>query len=163
MLSLTSWFQSPLDCGQVTPQIAVGSALARRPVPQLRARGFTAVVDCREEACDDAQLLADADIRFMHLPIRDQHAPSIELLAQGVEWVADHIGRVDRAQVLVHCQEGIGRSALVVACVLIGQGYSAARALDMVRTARPQVALTARQLQILVKFEAAWVAGATPP
>jgi protein-tyrosine phosphatase len=157
-MSITSWFLPPLDYAKVTPQIAVGAAFPRQHIPQLRARGFTAVVDCREEARDDVQRLADGDIRFLHLPMRDHHAPSIELLAHGVEWIADHLARVDRAQVLVHCQEGIGRSPLLVACVLVGQGYSGSRALDLVRTSRPRVALTARQLQILLRFESAWLA-----
>jgi predicted protein tyrosine phosphatase len=156
MIGLSQWLFGLLDYSKVTPQIAVGSAFAARHIAQLRKQGFTAVVDCRQEATDDMHMLAEVGIGFLHLPVRDHHIPSIGLLAHGVDWVADHLGRVDRGYVLVHCQEGIGRSPLLVGCVLVAQGYTAAQALGMIRYARPRVAPNRQQLMALLDFERDW-------
>jgi predicted protein tyrosine phosphatase len=153
MFSLLNWLLPPFDYSSVTPQIAVGSAPALRHIPHLRRRGFTAVVDCREEASDDTQKLAEVGISFLHVPIRDQHVPSIGVLRQSVEWVADHLACVDHAKVLVHCQAGIGRSPMLVGCVLVVQGYAATQAIDMIRLARPGVAPNRLQLLTLLDFD----------
>jgi protein-tyrosine phosphatase len=158
MPSLARWFLPALDCSNVTPQIGLGSAFAPRHVAELRKRGFTAVVDCRQEATDDAGQLKAAGITFLHLPMLDHAAPSVALLAAGVDWVAAHLGRAKGGQVLVHCQAGIGRSPLLVACVLVGQGYPAGQALDMIRASRPRVAPNVQQLEILRRFARDWAA-----
>jgi protein-tyrosine phosphatase len=46
---------------------------------------------------------------------------SHEHLEQGVEFVRDHAQRGDK--VLIHCQHGIGRSALLALCVLVDAGW----------------------------------------
>ena len=48
---------------------------------------------------------------------------------------------LDRHTVLVRCWMGLNRSGLVVALVLMRLGYSAADAIDLIRTQRSRFAL----------------------
>src|SRR6478672_10996049 len=67
-----------LNLSWVTDSLAVGGAFSSREVPRLRASGVTAVLDLREEASDDPELLARHGIEFLNLPIPDHQPPSVE-------------------------------------------------------------------------------------
>src|SRR5206468_2183349 len=78
---------------------------------------ITHVVDVRAESRDDRQELSRAGIRLLWLPTADQRAFTQLMIVSGVEWITrafDQGGRV-----LVHCQNGMGRSALLALCVLV--------------------------------------------
>ena len=80
-----------------------------------------AVVDLRAEHCDDEAALRAAGIDFLHLPTPDLEPATYEHLERGVAFVREHFEAGDR--VLIHCQHGIGRSALLALCVLVDQGW----------------------------------------
>jgi hypothetical protein len=143
-----------LNYSDVTPQIAVGGSFRKRQIKHLRARGVTAVVDCRKEASDDPELLAKAGIEFLHVPAPDRYALTSDQLHEGVEWVLDHLERGSR--VFVHCEHGVGRGPLMACAVLVGQGYSAPEALRIVRSGRWQAMPNDRQLGALLAFERDW-------
>ncbi len=143
-----------LNYSEVTPQIAVGGSFRNGQIHALKARGVTAVVDCREEARDDPRALERANMLFLHLPAPDHHAMSFEQLSEGVDWVLDHIGNGGHA--FLHCEHGVGRGPLMACAVLVAQGYTAPAALRIVRTGRWQAAPNDRQLRALLEFERAW-------
>jgi hypothetical protein len=143
-----------LNYSDVTPQIAVGGSFRKRQIKHLRARGVTAVVDCRKEASDDPELLAKAGIEFLHVPAPDRYALTSDQLHQGVEWVLDHLERGSR--VFLQCEHGVGRGPLMACAVLVGQGYSAPEALRIVRSGRWQAMPNDRQLGALLAFEREW-------
>ena len=78
-----------LNLSWLTESLAVGGAFRPRDVKRLRAQGVTAVLDLREEATDDAELLSRHGIEFLRLPTLDAHPPSQEDFERGVEWVLD--------------------------------------------------------------------------
>ena len=78
-----------LNLSWVTESLAVGGAFRSRDVRRLRAQGVTAILDLREEASDDADLLARHSIQFLRLPTPDAHPPSLPDFERGVEWVLD--------------------------------------------------------------------------
>ena len=98
-----------------------------RAVELARTHAIRAIVDLREEECDDAEFLASAGIDFLHLPTTDQFAPPRERLDRGVEFAQQHMRRGNR--VLIHCQGGIGRSPLLALCVLVAEGHEPLAAL----------------------------------
>lgn len=151
---LTDLLPTQLNYSEITPQIAVGGAFKNGQIRLLKARGITAVVDCREEAQDDAAALDRAGIQFLHLPTRDRYALSYDSLHAGVEWVADHVAGGGHA--FLHCEHGVGRGPMMACAVLIAQGYSAPEALRIVRTGRWQAMPNDRQLKALLAFEDAW-------
>jgi hypothetical protein len=151
---LTDIQPKQLNYSDVTPQISVGGAFGKRQIKRLKHRGVTAVVDCRQEARDDADALREAGIDFVHIPTLDRHGFTYDQMQYGVEWVLEHTSRGGRA--FVHCEHGVGRGPLLACCVLVGQGYPAPEALRIVRSARWQALPNDRQLTALLAFERQW-------
>eukprot|EP00775_Hariotina_reticulata_P005305 gene5305-5540_t len=84
----------------------------------------------------------------------DVTSPSPVQIQQGVEWVQRELA--DGRSVYVHCAHGHGRSATVLAAVLIatGQAATAEQAVALMRAARPRVRLNGPQAAAL----RAWIA-----
>jgi protein-tyrosine phosphatase len=67
------------------------------------------------------------------------------MLDEGVAWVTEKLGR--GCKVYVHCEHGIGRSALVALCVLVAQGDAPLDALARAKGARRKVSPSPEQLE----------------
>ena len=104
-----------------------------------------AVVDMREEDCDDAHALARANVRFLHLPTPDLHPVSLEMLNRGVQFTGEHLDRNER--VLIHCQHGIGRSAMLALCVMVDRGMEPLEALAQAKQRRMHVSPSPSQFE----------------
>jgi protein-tyrosine phosphatase len=139
------------DLHFVAPGLAVGARFPPAAAPWLAAvHGISRVVDVRQEACDDEVLLRDHGIRLLHLPTEDTCAISQERLRTGVVFVAEGLDRGEA--VLVHCQYGIGRSALLALCVLVSRGEAPLRAIERAKRARRVVSPSPSQLEALRRF-----------
>lgn len=113
----------------LTEHLALGGCFPMDRAGELAdEHGISAVVDLRQEACDDETQLRRAGIELLHLPTPDLHPASHEHLDRGVAFVAERIKRGEK--VLVHCQHGIGRSALLALCVLVEDGWQPLDALS---------------------------------
>jgi protein-tyrosine phosphatase len=76
-----------------------------------------------------------AGIQYESFPIVDRGVPdSVSTMVHVLEEVKQEL--VAGRNVAVHCRQGIGRSGLVAAGLLMVSGISAAEALGMVRLAR---------------------------
>lgn len=119
----------------LSDSLAVGGFFPIDRAQELaRDHGIRAVVDLREEDCDDVRQLRSAGIDFLHLPTPDLHPANAVMLERGVRFVREHIA--DGHKVLIHCQHGIGRSALLSLCVLVEQGMEPLEALSHAKDAR---------------------------
>lgn len=126
------------DFHWLTDRLAVGGCFPAERSDQLaREHGIGAVVDLRAEDCDDDAELHAAGIDFLHLPTPDMEPASAEMLDRGVRFVEVHIAA--GGKVLIHCQHGIGRSALLALCVLVEQGREPLDALAHVKDVRAVV------------------------
>lgn len=95
--------------------------------------GFAGVVSLTRNplSADD---LARAGLEYLHLPVADFAAPSLETLRRFVDFVR----RVSpRGAVLAHCSSGYGRSGCVAACYLVSEGRTAEEAIKEIRRLRP--------------------------
>ena len=93
---------------------------------------------------------------FVSLPIPDRHVPPSEAtLAQALE-------ELDRTlsggrNVLIHCRQGVGRSGLVAACLLVKKGMSPGAALEKISSTRGvQVPETEEQREWIDHFAIAF-------
>ncbi len=95
--------------------------------------GFAGVVSLtRSSLSPDA--LARAELEYLHLPVDDFAAPSLETVRRFVDFVR----RVSaRGAVLAHCSSGYGRSGTMAACYLVSEGRTAEEAIREVRRLRP--------------------------
>jgi protein-tyrosine phosphatase len=143
---------SGLDLTWVDGWLALGGAVRPVQVPDLRAAGIRRVVDLRAEECDDGERLARHGIELLHLPTPDLCPVPADCLDRGVAWAVEGLER-DHG-VLIHCQHGIGRSALLCCCVMVARGLEAGEALRRMKQARARVSPSPAQLEALI----AWVA-----
>lgn len=127
-----------LNLDWITPQLAVGGGFPESAAEWLaQSAGVSAVVDLRAEACDDDAVLRRHGMTLLHLPTEDHFAVSQPMLDEGVGFATQRIARGEC--VLVHCQEGVGRSALLALCVLVELGSAPLEALNQAKGARWQV------------------------
>ena len=140
----------------ITPELAVGGEVWPDEWAGLAAGGLAAVVDLRAEAVDDAGALAALGLAHLHLPTPDHHAPSPAALDRGTAFI-----RAAPGPVLVHCREGVGRSATLALCALVEAGHAPLAALARAKDARRQVSPSPAQYEAW----AAWLArrGAAAP
>jgi protein-tyrosine phosphatase len=130
--------ESNFDLHWLTEHLAVGAAFPMEKATHLaEAHGISAVIDLREEDCDDERRLRDAGIDLLHLPTVDQMSPGEATLERGVEFARNHFARGNR--VLIHCQGGIGRSPLLALCVLVDLGFEPLDALAHAKNIREAV------------------------
>jgi protein-tyrosine phosphatase len=142
-----------LDLHFVAPGLAVGAAYPMHAAARLAMEhGIARVVDLRVEARDDEHLLRVHGIRLLHLPTGDTRAISQEMLRDGVAFVSGGLDAGER--VLVHCQYGIGRSALLALCTLVARGEAPLAALERVKRGRPVISPSPEQLEALRTFAA---------
>ena len=87
------------------------------------------------ELQDEERLCGECGLRFISLPITDRGVPvSTAEVGRTVDLILEELwaGKA----VAVHCRMGIGRSALVAACLLKSQGISVDEAFAMISRAR---------------------------
>lgn len=126
------------DIAWLTDHVGVGGFFPNERAVELAERaGVRAVIDLREEDCDDHQALAAAGIAFLHLPTPDMEPSPVEVLEHGVAFAKGFIERGEK--VLIHCQHGIGRSALLALCVLVDGGLEPLEALRHAKDRREKI------------------------
>lgn len=134
------------DFNWLTETLAVGGCFPiERAVDLADNHRIKAVIDLREEDCDDDRRLTEAGIRLLHLPTTDMEAATGAMLDRGVAFARGHIESGER--VLIHCQHGIGRSALLALCVLVDQGFAPLDALNLAKDRRARVSPSPSQYQ----------------
>lgn len=92
---------------------------------------------------------------YLNLAVWDTHAPTVAQIDQGVSWALAQ--RAAGRKVLVHCAHGHGRSATVLAAILIAEGLAKgpAEAEALMKAERPRVRLNKRQKAALKQWAAA--------
>ena len=143
-----------LNLSWITEELAIGGCFDCERVEELvRDHRVGAIIDLRSEACDDEELLRRHGVHFLHLPTRDMHGSSRQMLDAGVAFAETHIAAGRR--VLVHCHYGIGRSATLVLCVLVARGLEPIEALTLAKTKRDLVSPSPSQYEAWAQWLAA--------
>jgi protein-tyrosine phosphatase len=84
---------------------------------------------------DEADAVRAQDMDFISLSIADRQVPSSETeLAAVLERVNAKLSA--GKNVLVHCRQGVGRTGLVAACLLVSRGLDPTAAVEKVSAAR---------------------------
>jgi protein-tyrosine phosphatase len=84
---------------------------------------------------DEGRAAKDNGIRFISFPIPDRAAPSST--PDAVSLIAKMADALEQGKnVAVHCRQGVGRSGLIAAGVLMGSGVAAEQAFQAVSAAR---------------------------
>ena len=133
------WYGLPA-VNEVSPGLWLGRRLLPREVPE----GIGLVVDLTAEAPRIEGLPEGVD--YVCLPTLDGTAPE----AEGLVALVDRIVRCS-TPVLIHCAKGQGRSATVMAAVLVDRGLASdiQDAVVLMRRSRPRVRLHLGQRRCL--------------
>jgi protein-tyrosine phosphatase len=130
----------------------LGGALMFDDLERLQGQGVGAVVNLCAERPDNRHKLHEARIEYLWLPVIDVFPPSLDQIMRGMTWIDQQVqaGRT----VYIHCAVGVGRSATLLACwYLYARGMSVPQVLRFLKTRRPQVTLTRRQVRRVKEFE----------
>jgi len=132
-------------------EVAPGLLLGRRPLSADRTPA-DCVVDLCVEFPPSGPVVGVPDDDYLSLPALDGTAPALADLQHAVGWIQQRLARGRR--VLVHCAAGHGRSATVMACVLIARGLAADAdsAERLMQSARPLVSLNRTQRWIVARY-----------
>lgn len=146
-------------------------AMAARPrgsdwlpdeITSWRNSGVATVVSLLEEHEErDLDLTAERSeaekqgLKFISFPIVDRDVPvSQSQFATMLETL--HRELVAGQNVVLHCRQGIGRTGLVAACLLVGDGLGPQEAMERLKSARGlEVPETAQQLRWITDFAGA--------
>jgi protein-tyrosine phosphatase len=83
----------------------------------------------------EAQEVASQGLEFSSFPIPDRQVPKSEAnLAGTLEKLTDALS--SGKNIVVHCRQGLGRTGLVAACLLVKSGMSPGAAVETVSAAR---------------------------
>jgi protein-tyrosine phosphatase len=84
---------------------------------------------------EESDLVRRSGLRFVNFPIPDYSVPRSQgATRQIVDELRDQLSRGNN--VGIHCRQGIGRSSLVAACVLVALGESSGDAFSRIESAR---------------------------
>lgn len=114
---------------------------------ELIKNGINADISLEENNIDNPQ----GAKYFLWLPTKNYHAPTLQQLLLGA--VTIDLLIETGAKVYVHCQNGHGRAPTLVAAYFISQGRPLEEAIDLIKSKRPEVHLTSKQLEALKLFE----------
>jgi protein-tyrosine phosphatase len=124
-------------------RLAIGSVPVADAISRLPALGVTHVVNCRAalQTRISQDLWAERQVfgadRVMHAPMWDHgRAQPERLWVPAVEFAARALDEDPAAGVLVHCQQGRRRSAMVAYAVLRVRGHDPADAARLVLDSR---------------------------
>ena len=135
---------------QISPNLHVGGQHTQKGWSLLVERGITAVVSLRGELDDREQGVAPP--RYLYLPTVDNHAPTLENLTEGVEFITMELQQ--GGAVYVHCWEGVGRAPTMVAAYLVSTGLTPKQAWERIYAVRPFIRPVISQLDQIERFAA---------
>jgi len=133
----------------ITPTLYVGGQYGTNGLTRLHTWGVTAIVNMRMHAIHKA--VNKLGVKILHLPTIDQHAPSQEHLAKGVEFIQKEID--DGGKVYIHCMWGEGRGPTMAIAYLMSTGLTFQDAYDHVKKVRTFINPTGVQIEALKTFE----------
>lgn len=116
----------------------------------LREQGIGAILALNEAGGEEA-VAREFGFEFLHLPVEDFRAPTIEQIGVALEFMREQ-AKSDSA-VLVHCSAGQGRTGTILACYLVHEGQSAEQAMRDVRSLRPGSIETTIQERAIREYE----------
>jgi protein tyrosine/serine phosphatase len=117
----------------------------------LREQGIGAIVCLNQRSpCDDSQVRS-LGFEYLHLPIKDFGVPeSIEDVDDCISFIQNCMER--EKAVAVHCEQGIGRTGMVLTLCLIAQGVSPREAIRQVEMIRGDACVTGEQVKFVHQY-----------
>jgi protein-tyrosine phosphatase len=128
-------------------------------IRSLKISGVDAVVSLLEpeeiselDIAEEKSLCEANGISYLSFPIRDRNTPFSRRDALDFARMLANLLKEARG-VVIHCRQGVGRSAIIAACVLVLGGVSVDKAFELIENARGcSVPDTEEQRKWVVQF-----------
>jgi protein-tyrosine phosphatase len=138
------------DCSWITDNLAVSGAIRKDHFVDIAIMDIQAIVDVRSETQDDSELLENFNIEYLNVPVLNRYSPPQDQLDSSTAWIYKRFE--SDVKILIHCQEGIGRSVTLTCAVLMLHGYTLKGSIQLVHSKRWGVHLNKRQIPELLLF-----------
>jgi hypothetical protein len=124
-----------LDVSRITDYLYISAMPTGEHVEGIRALNIKLILSMHWQR--PSVMLGQAPVRLLWLPTIDSPFTPMPIfrLKQGVDAALPVIQT--GGGVLVHCRYGVHRSVAMACCVLIGMGYTASSAMQLVKERRP--------------------------
>lgn len=135
----------------INNNIAISPAFDKADLIKIRQTGIDAIVDVRSEYQDDEALIRESGMEFFHVAVDDRYTPTQEQLESILDFVNPLLGQDKK--ILIHCQNGYGRSPLVAIAILVKRGMSVADAVRLLEDKHPAASFTPQQERFIYGLE----------
>lgn len=147
---------APLEYTQITDNLYIGAWPTKYNVDAIIALNIKLLLSTILESVDKE--LGQPPLQLVKMRMSDAlpkkpYYPTKKLM-RGVK--AALAAFSDGEKVMVFCKSGRHRSATTACCILIGQGYSAKKAIKLVKSKRKQADLNDALIKRIETFEQAW-------
>jgi dual specificity MAP kinase phosphatase len=134
---------------QISAHIYLGGQYNLNGLKKLKLMGITAIVSMREDSIyNEAHF---EGFKFLHLPTIDNTPPKMDDLIKGTEFIEAEIN--NNGKVYIHCRQGLGRGPSMVIAYLLKMGTTFDDAFALVKSVRPFIHPTPKQIQRLKELE----------
>jgi atypical dual specificity phosphatase len=117
----------------------------------LKAEGIGAVLSLTEIPLETS-VLDKSGLMYLHVPVDDFTAPSIEQIELCMEFI-QRMTQEEKRSVATHCGAGCGRTGTILACYFVKTGKAADQAIEITRSIRPCSIETDGQRVIIYNYE----------
>lgn len=132
-----------VEISWINEQIAVSRAFTDEDISQLKNKGIDAIVDMRSEYSDNKELIKRSGMRFLHIAVDDRYSPTFKQLEEIFDFVNPILD--EGKKVLIHCQNGCGRSPIVAIAILAKKWMKIPDAVSLVEDKHPITSFTDEQ------------------
>lgn len=127
----------------INGRLACGAAIEPGDVDEYIRQGITHVIDCRAEFDDTAEF-SEKGVSVLWLGVCDDGQPKpVEWFQHGIEFALDALSH-PKNKLDGHCAAGVNRGPSMVYGILRAMGFSGDVAMQLLKTARPQVGVAYR-------------------
>jgi len=148
-----------MDCSWIESNVlAAGSIpVEETDIRDLHKENIRAILTLTERPITafheiTTELLDKLDIYYLHVPIPDQHPPSLDQTQQILSFINNM--KLQSRPVFVHCQAGVGRTGTILHLYFMMQGMTFEEAEAIIRIKRIQcILLTEAQAAFLKDFD----------
>ncbi len=148
----------PEELDWITPNLAIGSDI--RDINYLKMRSISALIGLQAERPDDERRLQSTGITYLHLPIKDGHAPELAQIQSMVDWVNQQRGM--GRKVYMHCAAGVGRAPTMAIAYLVSTGLTVDEAYAQIKRKHPDTDPGPKQFAAVREYEALISSKETP-
>ena len=137
-----SWIEKPLLAAMARPR-------SQDDLAWLRLQGIELLISLTEDPVH-RYWINEVGLMNMHVPIVDMEAPSQEDLYKSITAILKL--QEKEMGVAVHCEAGLGRTGVVLACYFVEKGLGAQKAIAKIRRLRPGSVETEAQAEAVVDY-----------